>query len=107
MLSDGTVVTGETIAPSGTLPTGQFDFANNLGAGGMEFAGPGGTVVSPNITPNGLGKYTDEQLATLITHGTRPDGSVLPPPMPTYFLANLKPDDVQALILYLRQLPPK
>jgi len=89
------------------LPTGQFDFANNLGAGGMEFAGPGGTVTSANITPNGLGKYSDEQLATLITHGKRPDGSMLSPPMPTYFLANLKPDDVKALILYLRQLPPK
>lgn len=89
------------------LPTGQFDFENQLGAGGLEFAGPAGTIVSANITPNGLGKYTDEQLATLLTHGTRPDGSVLSPPMPTYFLANLKPDDVQALILYLRQLPPK
>lgn len=96
-----------TVCHTPQLPNGQFDFANNLGAGGMEFAGPGGTVISANITPNGLGKYTDEQLATLITHGTRPDGSVLSPPMPTYFLANLKPDDVKALILYLRQLPPK
>ena len=89
------------------MQNGQFDFANNLGAGGMEFAGPGGTVVAANITPTGLSSYTDEQLATLITHGTRPNGSVLSPPMPSYFLANLKPDDVKALILYLRQLPPK
>ena len=89
------------------LENGQFDFANNLGAGGMEFAGPTGPVYSANITPNGLSGYTDEQLATLLTHGTRPDGSMLSPPMPTYFLANLKPDDVKALILYLRQLPPK
>jgi mono/diheme cytochrome c family protein len=89
------------------LPTGQFDFENKLGAGGMEFAGPGGVVVAANITPTGLSHYSDEELATLITHGTRPDGSVLQPPMPTYFLANLKPDDVKALILYLRQLPPK
>jgi len=89
------------------MENGQFDFENQLGAGGMEFAGPTGTVTSANITPTGLGKYTDEQLATMITHGTRPDGSVLQPPMPTYFLANLKPDDVKALILYLRQLPPK
>jgi mono/diheme cytochrome c family protein len=96
-----------TVCHTPQLPTGQFDFANNLGAGGMEFAGPGGTVVAANITPTGLANYTDEQLATIITHGTRPDGSVLRPPMPTYFLANLKPDDVKALILYLRQLPPK
>jgi len=89
------------------MQNGQFDFANDLGAGGMEFAGPGGTVVAANITPTGLAAYSDEQLATLITHGTRPNGSVLSPPMPSYFLANLKPDDVKALILYLRQLPPK
>ncbi|MGN6486254.1 MAG: cytochrome C [Devosia sp.] len=89
------------------LENGQFDFANQLGAGGMQFEGPTGVVISPNITPTGLGNYTDEQLATLITHGTRPDGTVLQPPMPTYFLANMKTDDVQALILYLRQLPPK
>lgn len=89
------------------LENGQIDFGNQLGAGGMEFAGPTGPVTAANITPNGLGKYTDEQLATLITHGTRPDGSVLQPPMPTYFLARMKPDDVDALILYLRQLPPK
>lgn len=96
-----------TVCHTPQLPTGQFDFTNNLGAGGMEFAGPGGPVVAANITPTGLSGYTDEQLATLITHGTRPNGSVLSPPMPTYFLANLKPDDVKALILYLRQLPPK
>lgn len=96
-----------TVCHTPQLPTGQFDFANNLGAGGMEFAGPGGTVTAANITPTGLSGYTDEQLATLITHGTRPNGSVLSPPMPTDFLANLKPDDVKALILYLRQLPPK
>lgn len=96
-----------TVCHTPQLPTGQFDFENNLGAGGMEFAGPGGTVVAANITPTGLSGYTDEQLATLITHGTRPNGSQLSPPMPTYFLANLKPDDVKALILYLRQLPPK
>jgi mono/diheme cytochrome c family protein len=89
------------------LENGQFDFANRLGAGGMEFAGPTGPVISANITPTGLGKYSDDELATLITHGKRPDGSMLQPPMPVYFLANLKPDDVKALILYLRQLPPK
>ena len=96
-----------TVCHTPQMENGQFDFANRLGAGGMAFAGPGGTVVAANITPTGLSGYTDEQLATLITHGTRPNGSVLSPPMPTYFLASLRPDDVKALILYLRQLPPK
>ena len=77
------------------------------GAGGLELPGANGPITSPNITQTGPSKYSDEELATLITHGTRPDGTTLQPPMPVYFLANMKPDDVKAVILYLRQLPPK
>ena len=29
------------------------------------------------------------------------------PPMPWYFYANMKKEDVDAIILYLRSLPPK
>jgi mono/diheme cytochrome c family protein len=83
------------------------DLANGLGAGGMEFHGPWGTSVAANITPTGLEKYTDAELATIITTGTRPDGSQMMPPMPYGYYANLTPDDVSAIILYLRSLPPK
>jgi mono/diheme cytochrome c family protein len=83
------------------------DLANGLGAGGMEFHGPWGTSVAPNITPTGLEKYTDAELATIITTGKRPDGSQMMPPMPYAYYANLTPDDVSAIILYLRSLPPK
>lgn len=87
---------------------GQADFENQLGAGGMQFAQPDGSMVTaPNITPNGIGEYTDEQLATIITEGKRPDGSAMHPPMPYGFFANMKADDVKAIILYLRSLPPK
>ncbi|HQZ13451.1 MAG TPA: c-type cytochrome [Devosia sp.] len=97
-----------TVCHTTPLPTGQFDFQNALGAGGMEFAQPDGSKVkAPNITPTGIGEYTDAQLATMITHGTRPDGSAMKPPMPYPYFANLKPDDVSAIILYLRSLPAK
>lgn len=87
---------------------GRMAFDSRLGAGGFPFAQPDGTVVlSPNITPTGLSGYTDEQLAAVITTGKRPDGSMVKPPMPWYFFANMKKADLDAVILYLRSLPPK
>lgn len=79
----------------------------HLGAGGAEFHGPWGTSVASNITPTGLSGYSDEELATIITTGVRPNGSVLLPPMPIGHYAMMKPEDVEAVVLYLRSLPPK
>ncbi len=97
-----------TVCHTPQMQNGQFDFENQLGAGGMQFPQPDGSVVTaPNITPTGLSGYTDAELATMITHGKRPDGSPMSPPMPYFFFANLQPDDVSAIILYLRSLPAK
>lgn len=84
---------------------GMVQFETLLGAGGNAFDGPWGTVVSANITPEGIGEYTDEQVARMITHGERPDGSKLTGPMPFPYYANIKPDDVKAIVMYLRTLP--
>jgi mono/diheme cytochrome c family protein len=80
----------------------------HLGAGGFEFHGPWGTSVAANLTSHedGLKNYTDEQIATMITKGVRPDGSPMLPPMPYGYLAQFTPDDLAAVILYLRSLPP-
>ena len=69
-----------------------------------EILGPWGTPVAANITPTGIGHDSDAELAAIITTGTRPDGSKL---MPIWAYAKIKPDDVSAIILYLRSLPPK
>lgn len=83
-------------------------FDTHLGAGGYEFHGPWGVSVAPNITPHedGIAAYSDEELAKMITQGVRPDGKRMLPPMGYGFYAQMKPDDVKAVILYLRQLPP-
>ncbi len=78
-----------------------------LGAGGMAFHGPWGVSVSANITPTGLKHYSDAQLKKVITTGVRPDGSRLKPPMGVYYYANLSAADQDALVAYLRSLPPK
>lgn len=86
--------------------TGAPDVINQLGGGGMEFHGPWGVSVGPNITPTGIGHYSDEELSTIITTGVRPDGSRVLPPMPVGYYANMTDADVDAIIAYLRTLQP-
>jgi mono/diheme cytochrome c family protein len=79
----------------------------DLGRGGFEFIGPWGVSVAPNITSghDGIAKYTDAELAAMITKAERPDGASMLPPMPYPYLAKMTPDDLAAVILYLRSLP--
>ena len=88
-------------------PQGAPDLQNRLGAGGMVFTGPWGTSVASNITPSGLRGYSDAALKKVITAGLRPDGSRLKPPMGTAYYARMTEADLDALVAYLRSLPPK
>ncbi|MBS0123909.1 cytochrome C [Thetidibacter halocola] len=83
-------------------------FETHLGAGGFEFHGPWGTSVAANLTPHedGIAGYSDDQLRAMITEGRHADGSPMLPPMPFGYFAQMKPDDVSAIILYLRSLAP-
>jgi mono/diheme cytochrome c family protein len=79
-----------------------------LGQGGFEFHGPWGVAVSSNLTSHedGLKGYGDDEIKTMITKGERPGGSKMFPPMPYPFLAKMTPDDLTAVVAYLRSLPP-
>ena len=84
------------------------DFEHRLGAGGFPFGNPDGSVtLSANITPTGLGEYDDEQLEHIIRTGERPDGTRLHPVMPVWGYAQMTDEDMAAVILYLRALPPQ
>jgi hypothetical protein len=65
--------------------------------------------VSYNLTADnqtGLGAWTDDQIKTVLTKGTRPDGSrMLPFPMPWPSYGSLKPADIDAIVAGLRSLP--
>jgi mono/diheme cytochrome c family protein len=80
----------------------------DLGRGGFEFHGPWGTSVASNLTSgeDGLAGNSDVEIAAMITQGVRPDGSAMLPPMPYGYLAKMTPEDLSAVILYLRSLPP-
>lgn len=87
-------------------PTGP-DWEHQTGAGGMEFPGPWGVSVAANITPTNLGDWTDAQIKTVIATGVRPDGSRLLPPMGVDYYRNITPDDLDAIVAYLRSLPAR
>lgn len=67
------------------------------------------TVRAPNITMDpetGIGGWTDEEIIRAIREGVRPDGSVIGPPMPIGLYRGMSDADAQALVDYMRSLPP-
>jgi hypothetical protein len=42
----------------------------------------------------------------MIVEGFRPDDSIMQPPMPYLFLSEMTAEDLDAIVLYLRSLPP-
>ncbi len=80
-------------------------------AGGLKIRmGPFGDFVSYNLTSDketGLGSWTDGQIKQAVTRGTRHDGSrMMPFPMDWASFSTLTPQDLDALIAYLRTVPP-
>jgi hypothetical protein len=69
-----------------------------------------GDVVSANLTSDnetGLGRYGDDDIKRAFTRGFKHDGShMLPFPMGWPAYAHLTPQDQDAIVAYLRTLPP-
>lgn len=81
------------------------------GAGGAKLSWkPFGTLWTRNITPDpdtGIGKWTDAQIARAIRSGVAADGRPLHwQGMIWDHLGNLDEEDVKALLVYLRAIPP-
>ncbi|CAN5166247.1 cytochrome c [soil metagenome] len=88
---------------------GGHDFAASAGRGGFVFKGPGGQYVSANITSHptaGLGQWTDDEIRRAMTEGISRDGHKLRPPMGYGFYAKMTRQDQDAIVAFIRTLPP-
>jgi mono/diheme cytochrome c family protein len=80
-----------------------------LGQGGELFGsklGFPGEYYSKNITPAGIGNWTDGELYRAITSGVSKDGTALFPIMPYPHYAKMDQEDVYSIIAYIRTLKP-
>jgi mono/diheme cytochrome c family protein len=92
------------------MEKGAVDFANSLGKGGREFPGPWGVSTSRNVTSSktkGIGDWTDAEIKRAITQGIDKGGNHLKPPMGFGYYAHMTDDDLDAVIAWVRTLPPK
>lgn len=67
------------------------------------------TAMPSNITPDpdtGIGKWTDAQIKTAVREGRRPDGTLIGPPMPFSQYRGIADSDLDAVVAYLRTVPP-
>jgi mono/diheme cytochrome c family protein len=83
-------------------------------SGGLTFATPAFVGTAPNITPDvetGIGSWSDAEIKRTLVEGVRPDhgrlaGVPLAAIMPANFYKALLPDDLDAIVAYLRGLKP-
>jgi mono/diheme cytochrome c family protein len=79
------------------------------GKGGEEFdesLGFPGNFYAKNITPAGIGNWTDGELFRAITTGVSKDGEALFPIMPYLRYGQLDEEDIKSIIVYIRSMKP-
>ncbi len=71
----------------------------------------GGTAIQgvkvANLTPAGIGKWTEADFMKALRTGVRPDGRILSAVMPWPYTKFLTDDEIKAMWMYLRSLPPR
>ncbi len=71
----------------------------------------GGTAVQgvkvANLTPAGIGKWTEADFMKALRTGVRPDGRILSAVMPWPYTKFLTDDEIRAMWMYLQSLPPR
>jgi mono/diheme cytochrome c family protein len=85
------------------------DYDKQFGAGGFRFEIGGKFVFSRNITSDpetGLGNWTDDQIKRAITQGIDKNGKKLIPQMPYPYYAKMNAEDLDAIVTYVRTIPP-
>jgi cytochrome c553 len=81
---------------------------HGYGLSGGRVAGPEGLPPASNLTPAGaITSWAEADFVRAMRQGRRPDGSVLDRFMPWPVLGRMTDDELRAIWLYLRSVPPK
>jgi mono/diheme cytochrome c family protein len=106
-LVNGILTCGNCHTPRG--PGGVLDMSRQLSGGPQTWDTPHYRVKGSNITPDrdtGIGTWTDDQIKRAIRDGVRPNGVQLSPQMPYAFYKIFLPSDLDAVVAYLKSVPP-
>jgi mono/diheme cytochrome c family protein len=95
-------------------PTGAAISERNLAGGGLSFMTPAFNATASNITPDletGIGTWNEEGIKRVLVEGIRPGHGRLPGTavaaiMPVSFYKALLPQDLDAIVAYLRSVKP-
>jgi mono/diheme cytochrome c family protein len=87
-------------------PTCQGCHGPNL-AGGKIPGGPPDWKPAANLTPAGIGHYTEGDFIRALRTGQRPDGSKIDPQMPWELYKTMTDTELRALYAYLHSLEPR
>ncbi|MHB1224709.1 MAG: c-type cytochrome [Gemmatimonadaceae bacterium] len=102
------------VQPDTTIEYGAYlaDVGGCTGCHGPQLSGgpipgmPPGTLPAANITPTGIGHYTEADFTRAMRDGVGPDGSRIDEPMPIRFTSQMTDDEILALYRYLRTVAP-
>jgi len=76
-------------------------------SGGKIPGGPPDMKTPANITPTGIGRYSQDDFIKILRTGVRPDGSHLDPAMPWQLMKSMTDVELAALYAYLKTVPPR
>ena len=106
-LVEGVLTCGNCHTPRG--PGGVLDTSKRHAGGPQVWETAEYRVHPSNITPDnetGIGRWTAGQIKTAIRDGRRPSGQQLSPQMPYAYYKIFAPADLDAVVAYMRSLPP-
>jgi mono/diheme cytochrome c family protein len=100
---------GVTVEYGAYLSTGCIGCHGDNYSGGRIPGAPPSFPAPTNITPHetGIAEWTEEDFFRSLREGVRPDGSEIDPFMPWQLTRQMTDDEIRAMWLYLRSLPPR
>jgi len=99
--------------PEPTPKYGEYLAATCTGCHGPGFSGgkipgaPPDMKTPANITPTGIGRYSEDDFIKILRTGVRPDGSHVDPEMPWQLMKSMTDVELKAVYAYLKTVPPK